>query len=120
MNIAKKYQNSHAPDSRRTQIAGCCVVATNSCMIPNLGNDSSGPLDFRPGKVDLLFPISHFLNIDVGGWLLFIIRAPVTLPGAFHTNWKISPLKIIHEIMSCTPMVLERDKSSCETTRYIT
>ena len=49
----------------------------------------------RPGKVDLLFPISHFINVDVGGQSLFIIaiiRAPLTLSGAFYADWKLSPL----------------------------
>ena len=29
----------------------------------------------RPGKVDSLFPISHFLNFDAGGWSLFIMTS---------------------------------------------
>ena len=41
----------------------------------------------RPGKVYSLFPMSHFLNFDASRWSLFIIRAVVTQPGAFHVNW---------------------------------
>ena len=33
----------------------------------------------RPGKVDSLFPISHFLNFDAGGWSLFIIHYDITI-----------------------------------------
>ena len=31
--------------------------------------------------------------MQAGGRLLFIITAPVTLCGAFHVDWKISPFK---------------------------
>ena len=33
----------------------------------------------RPGKVDSLFPISHFLNFDAGGRSLFIIHYDITI-----------------------------------------
>ena len=33
----------------------------------------------RPGKVDSLFPISHFLNFNVDGRLLFIIHYEITI-----------------------------------------
>ena len=33
----------------------------------------------RLGKVDSLFPISHFLNFDAGGRSLFIIHYDITI-----------------------------------------
>ena len=56
----------------------CCVLSIVSAIY------------FPISKVDSLFPISHFLNFYGGGPV--IIRAPVTLPGVFHVDWKISPL----------------------------
>ena len=66
-------------------------------------------LTIRPSKVDLLFPISHFLNFDEGGWSLFITRAPVILPGAFHVANSYRLTTDHHGIMGCISMVQQKD-----------
>ena len=51
---------------------------------------SDWPLDlwiwpFRPGKVDSLFPINHFLDFDASRWSLFIVDyVELIQPGAIH------------------------------------
>ena len=69
-------------------------------------NNNKGHHSIKPCRQNR-FIVSHqpLPQFDAGGQAgdhhsLFIIRAPMTLPRAFHMDWKISPLKIVYGIMS--------------------
>ena len=50
------------------------MVMANAMNIPVFNHYNRDMAAVKPGKVDSLFPISHFLNFDAGGWSLFIIH----------------------------------------------
>ena len=50
-------------------------------------------MTFRPGKVDSVFPISHLLDFDAGGRLLFIIHYDITIYSIYENIFYIEKLQ---------------------------